>query len=246
MPVPADDEQVVLVARLEQSPRRRRIVDLLSGHVYVSLGGQRESVREREICSRGRQRAWSRSRLRLPGDGHEVDHAAAGRKRDCLARGLLRPPRVIDAAEDATEGRAARRWRVRLSRRGSGHGLHSGGRSRAIHPSSSAILTGDYGPCTGSPPDDAPRIRRFDRVMTTKRVHIRNGARPGDWIAVHQIGGGAPRRGQVLEVIGRPGHERYRVRWDEQHESIYFPSEATSIERPARQRRSRPSARRSR
>ena len=77
--------------------------------------------------------------------------------------------------------------------------------------------------------------------MTTKPVDAR--ARPGDWIAVHVIGGGAPRRGQVLEVLGRPGHERYRVRWDEQHESIHFPSEGTSIERRAR-RRSR-SARRS-
>ena len=53
--------------------------------------------------------------------------------------------------------------------------------------------------------------------------------RKGDWVEVHQIGGGAPRRGQVREILGRPGHEHYRVRWDEQHESIHFPSEGTVI-----------------
>jgi len=62
---------------------------------------------------------------------------------------------------------------------------------------------------------------------------VRADVRPGDWLAVHQIGGGPPRRGQILEVLGRPGHEHYRVRWDEQHESIHFPSEGTSIERHA-------------
>jgi hypothetical protein len=56
-------------------------------------------------------------------------------------------------------------------------------------------------------------------------------ARPGDWIQVHMIGGGQPRRGQILEVLGSQGHQRYRVRWDEEHESIHFPADGTSIER---------------
>ncbi len=77
--------------------------------------------------------------------------------------------------------------------------------------------------------------------MPAKSIESR--VRPGDWIAVHVIGGGAPRRGQVIQVIGRPGHERYRVRWDEQHESIHFPCEGTAIER--RPRRRSGSARRS-
>jgi CBS domain-containing protein len=58
-------------------------------------------------------------------------------------------------------------------------------------------------------------------------------AGPGDWLDVHQIGGGAPRRGQVLEVLGRPGHEHYRVRWDEQHESLHFPADGTVVTRRA-------------
>jgi hypothetical protein len=69
--------------------------------------------------------------------------------------------------------------------------------------------------------------------MTTtshKGALPRAGARAGDWLNVHMIGGGAARRGQIVEVLGSPGHEHYRVRWDEGHESIHFPSEGTSIE----------------
>lgn len=58
--------------------------------------------------------------------------------------------------------------------------------------------------------------------------------REGDWIEVHQIGGGMPRRGLVVEVLGRPGHEHYRVRWDEQHESIHFPADGTIVKPPRR------------
>jgi uncharacterized protein DUF1918 len=76
--------------------------------------------------------------------------------------------------------------------------------------------------------------------MTGTHVSRRLRARPGDWIQVHMVGGGQPRRGVIVEVLGRPGHERYRVRWDEQHESIHFPAEATSIEH--RRRRARRAA----
>lgn len=76
---------------------------------------------------------------------------------------------------------------------------------------------------------------RPDRAVGAREAHgsasPRAGARPGDWLQVHLIDGGQPRRGQILEVLGGAGHERYRVRWDEQHESIHFPAEGTSIER---------------
>ncbi len=32
-----------------------------------------------------------------------------------------------------------------------------------------------------------------------------------------------PRRGEVLEVLGAAGRKRYRIRWDDGHESIYTP-----------------------
>jgi hypothetical protein len=65
--------------------------------------------------------------------------------------------------------------------------------------------------------------------------------RKGDWIDVHVIGGGAPRHGQVLEVLGRPGHEHYLVRWDEEHETIHYPSEGTRVV-PRRRRGGRSTA----
>jgi hypothetical protein len=49
----------------------------------------------------------------------------------------------------------------------------------------------------------------------------------GDWIEVSAIGGGVSRRGQIVEVLGGPGHRHYRVRWDEQHESLHFPADGT-------------------
>ena len=56
-------------------------------------------------------------------------------------------------------------------------------------------------------------------TAATKRI-----GSEGDWLEARGLPGWPTRRGQILEVIGRPGHERYRVRWDEKHESIVFPS----------------------
>ena len=48
---------------------------------------------------------------------------------------------------------------------------------------------------------------------------------PGDVI---QVGGrrvgDLPRTAQLLEVTGEPGHEHFRVRWDDGRESILYPS----------------------
>jgi hypothetical protein len=54
----------------------------------------------------------------------------------------------------------------------------------------------------------------------------------GDRIEVSWPGGELPRRGLIVEVVGRPSHERYRVRWLDEHESIHYPSDGTRI-RPA-------------
>jgi len=63
--------------------------------------------------------------------------------------------------------------------------------------------------------------------MTTKSVET--GARAGDWIETRGVHGHAPRRGEIIEVLGREGHEHYRVRWDEQHESIVYPADGVII-----------------
>lgn len=48
--------------------------------------------------------------------------------------------------------------------------------------------------------------------------------RPGDVIVVeeHHLGEGR-RACEILEVLGTGTSEHYRVRWDDGHESIYFP-----------------------
>lgn len=62
----------------------------------------------------------------------------------------------------------------------------------------------------------------------------------GDWLEVGGLPGRPARRGQVLEVLGRPGHVHYRVRWDEIHESVFFPTEATRVVVHASDARPRP------
>jgi uncharacterized protein DUF1918 len=62
-----------------------------------------------------------------------------------------------------------------------------------------------------------------------KRGQTREGrfavhANTGDRIVVESAHVGQPRReGEVLEVVSGE-REHYRVRWDDGHESIYFPS----------------------
>ena len=52
----------------------------------------------------------------------------------------------------------------------------------------------------------------------------------GDWIEIHgHAQGEPPRTALVLEVLGEPGHEHYRVRWDEEHESILYPGSDATI-----------------
>jgi hypothetical protein len=49
-------------------------------------------------------------------------------------------------------------------------------------------------------------------------------AQPGDLIVIegHRIGE-SRRIGEILEVLGSDGHERYRVRWDDGHEAVFYP-----------------------
>ena len=59
--------------------------------------------------------------------------------------------------------------------------------------------------------------------------------KPGDVIEVEGRAVGTPgRSGEILEVLGGPGHVHYRVRWDDGHESIYTPSDgALRVEQAA-------------
>lgn len=57
-------------------------------------------------------------------------------------------------------------------------------------------------------------------------------AQVGDRLVVegHQVGMGR-RAGTVVEVLGAPGARHYRVRWDDGHETVFFPSSDTRVER---------------
>ena len=52
----------------------------------------------------------------------------------------------------------------------------------------------------------------------------------GDLIVIDGNRIGDPRRtGQILEVLGAPGHEHYLVRWEDGHESLFYPSGHASV-----------------
>ncbi len=60
-------------------------------------------------------------------------------------------------------------------------------------------------------------------AKTTSSGHV------GDWIETHGVHGEPARRGQIVELLGREGHEHYRVHWAEQHESILYPADGVII-----------------
>jgi hypothetical protein len=43
--------------------------------------------------------------------------------------------------------------------------------------------------------------------------------------------GDAKRTGQILEVLGEPGHEHFRVLWEDESESVFYPG-SDAIIRP--------------
>ena len=67
------------------------------------------------------------------------------------------------------------------------------------------------------------------RQQTTKR---------GDLVVVtgHRVGE-PERTGEILEVLGEPGHRRYRVRWADGHESIFYPGSDAAVRHRTRARK---------
>jgi Domain of unknown function (DUF1918) len=54
----------------------------------------------------------------------------------------------------------------------------------------------------------------------------------------HRIGE-ARRIGEILEVLGEAGHDHYRVRWDDDHESVFYPSSDSTIQKAAPRKKRR-------
>ncbi len=65
--------------------------------------------------------------------------------------------------------------------------------------------------------------------MATKHEISTTAPHEGDWIEARGLHGQPPRRGEIIEVLGRDEHLRYRVRWDEKHESIVYPADGVLI-----------------
>lgn len=55
-------------------------------------------------------------------------------------------------------------------------------------------------------------------------------AKVGDLVVItgHRVGE-AERVAEILEVLGELPNERYRVRWDDGHESVFYPGSDATI-----------------
>ena len=69
----------------------------------------------------------------------------------------------------------------------------------------------------------AERLNELTVKPKTRTAHV------GDWIEARGLHGEPSRRGRIVELLGHDAHEHYRVRWDEEHESILYPAEGTTI-----------------
>jgi hypothetical protein len=67
------------------------------------------------------------------------------------------------------------------------------------------------------------------------RAPVEVAAEPGDLVVVEGRRVGEPGRlGEIVEVLGEPGHEHYRVRWEDGHESVFYPGGDATIRHKAR------------
>jgi uncharacterized protein DUF1918 len=66
----------------------------------------------------------------------------------------------------------------------------------------------------------------------------RRQTKPGDLVVVagHRVGD-PERIGEIVELLGDPVHQRYRVRWDDGHESIFSPGSDAVIRHKTRARK---------
>ena len=62
-------------------------------------------------------------------------------------------------------------------------------------------------------------------------------AKPGDTIRAPSEKVGQPeRRGKIVEILGDEAHPRFRVRWDDAHETVLVPGPDVSVESDRRAR----------
>ena len=66
--------------------------------------------------------------------------------------------------------------------------------------------------------------------MTKAKAQDPARTKVGDLVIIegHRVGE-ARRMGEILGVVGEGAHEHYRVRWDDGHESVFYPSSDATI-----------------
>jgi hypothetical protein len=74
--------------------------------------------------------------------------------------------------------------------------------------------------------------------MAMARAYDSTPGEVGDLVIVegHRIGE-ARRIGEILERLGEAGHEHYRVRWDDGHESVFYPTNDSTIKKAERKKK---------
>ena len=78
-----------------------------------------------------------------------------------------------------------------------------------------------------------------------RNVEMAGTAGVGDQIEARGLHGRPSRRGRVVELLGSAGHKHYRVRWEDEHESIVYPADGVIVT-PGPARRGRGAARKRR
>lgn len=84
------------------------------------------------------------------------------------------------------------------------------------------------------PTAGTPSVEDMERTEVEMEKTVQGKpARAGDEIVIsgHSVGD-SPRTAEILEILGESGHERFRVRWEDGHESIFFPADDATIHRP--------------
>lgn len=69
-------------------------------------------------------------------------------------------------------------------------------------------------------------------MRTSADIHTE--ARVGDVVVEsgHKVGN-VGRSGEILEVLGEPAHQHYRVLWEDGHESLLYPGSDATVHTPA-------------
>ena len=98
--------------------------------------------------------------------------------------------------------------------------------------------SGELPMAQGDPDGQAERSREGACIVVPTNDAIRG--QPGDIVIVegHRVGE-LRRIGEILEALGTPGHEHYRVRWDDGRETVFYPSSDATIRAGTRTRRTK-------